>query len=64
MSDARRRLERDYQRSDQYIADSLQWVADFGHENSMVVAVACAAYGESGVFKAVVDDALDGEQRW
>lgn len=62
--DYRHDTEHAYEQSDQYLADALQWCADFGHEDAVVVAVARVAYRQSPVFDAVVDDALDGERRF
>lgn len=60
----RSRLEREYEASDRYLDDALQFVADFGHEDPIVVAVARTAYRNSHVFRRVVDDACDGERRF
>jgi hypothetical protein len=53
---ARRDLEREYQASDQYLADALQWVTDYGHEHATVVAVACAAFTDSPQYVAIIED--------
>jgi hypothetical protein len=60
----REALERAYLKSDRYLADALEWVADHGHTDSRVVAVAEAAYRDSPQYRTVIDDATNGEQTW
>lgn len=63
-ADNRHDTEHRYEASDAFIGAALEWVAQHGHEDRLVVAVACAAYRQSPEFDTVIDDALDNERRF